>query len=58
MVRGVPLVVAAALYRCDCVVTPTEIGVISFFVIHYVLAFIALIDTGAEKPGFCEKLAR
>ncbi|KAL9981884.1 hypothetical protein ACROYT_G010647 [Oculina patagonica] len=35
-----------------------KIGVTSFFAIHLVLVFIALIDTGAEQPRWWEKLAR
>ena len=36
-----------------------EVGVIVFFVIHLILAFIgAFADTGAERPNLWEKIAR
>ena len=36
-----------------------DVGVIVFFVIHLILAFIgAFADTGAERPNLWEKIAR
>ncbi|KAL9981897.1 hypothetical protein ACROYT_G010660 [Oculina patagonica] len=56
VLRGLPLVVVPALYH-DA--EPyVKIGVIIFFAVHLVLVFIALIDTGAEQPGWWEKIAR
>ena len=58
MVRGIPLIAAPALYRCNCMASPITIGVISFFIIHCMLAFIAIVDTGAVEPGWWEKVSR
>jgi len=47
-----------ALYYSGETESSVKAGVISFFVIHFLLAFIAVIDTGKENPKKLEKLAR
>lgn len=58
--RGLPLICFPALYYRGDTESSVEAGVLSFFVIHFLLAFIAVIDTGKERPKFpkLEKLAR
>ncbi|XP_078369689.1 uncharacterized protein LOC144653542 [Oculina patagonica] len=57
--RGLPLICVPVYYRDGTVSTIEAAGsVISFFVIHFLLAFIAVIDTGKEHPSKLEKLAR
>ncbi|XP_078355309.1 uncharacterized protein LOC144639920 [Oculina patagonica] len=56
VVRGLPLIIVPAIYHGTEL--SVKIGVISFFAVHLVLVFIALIDTGAEQPGLWEKVAR
>ena len=56
VLRGLPLILASALYPISEASVKT--GVTIFFATHLVLVFIALIDTGAEKPRWWEKVAR
>ncbi|XP_078363488.1 uncharacterized protein LOC144647573 [Oculina patagonica] len=56
VLRCLPLIVVPALYHGS--EPSVKIGVIIFFAVHLVLVFIALIDTGAEQPGWLEKVAR
>ena len=59
IVRALPLICVPALYyRNETTESSIELGVISFIVIHFVLAFIAVIDTGRKHPSWWEKLAR
>jgi len=58
IVRALPLVCVPALYYRGETESSVKAGVISFFVIHFLLAFIAVIDTGKENPNKLEKLAR
>ena len=48
VLRGLPLIVVPA--ACHGVKLSVRVGVIICFVVHLVLVFIALIDTGAEQP--------
>ena len=58
IVRGLPLICVPALYYRGDTESSVKAGVISFFVIHFLLAFIAVIDTGKEDPNKWEQLAR
>ena len=58
IVRGLPLICIPALYHRGDTEWSVSAGVISFFVIHFLLAFIAVIDTGKEDPNKWEQLAR
>ena len=59
ILRGFPLISVPALYySARTTESSIEAGVISFIVIHFVLAFIAVIDTGMEDPKWWERLAR
>lgn len=60
ILRGLPLISVPALYysASESTESSIEAGVISFIVIHFSLAFIAVIDTGRESPAWWEKLAR
>ena len=57
--RGLPLIGVPAIYYHEGNEASIEVGVIIFFVIHLILAFIgAFADTGAKKPKLWEKIAR
>ena len=57
--RGLPLIAVPAVYFTVGGERSIEVGVIVFFVIHLILAFIgAFADTGAGKPKLWEKIAR
>ena len=59
ILRALPLISVLALYYSDRTSeTSIKYGVISFIVIHFVLAFIAIIDTGKENPQRWEELSR
>jgi len=58
LVRALPLICVPALSYLGETESSVKAGVISFFVIHFLLAFIAVIDTGKKKPKKLEKLAR
>jgi len=55
IVRALPLILVPTGGVTE---SSVKAGVISFFVIHFFLAFIAVIDTGKENPKKLEKLAR
>jgi len=60
ILRSLPLIIVPALITSASEPTKSsiEVGVVSFIVIHFVLAFIAVIDTGQDNPRWWEKLAR
>ena len=64
ILRGLPLIAVQTLYYFHDLSgvtdfdTAVQAALISFFIIHLVLAFIALIDTGREVPTWWEKIAR
>lgn len=59
ILRGLPLIVVPAIYyRGDNGATSIEAGVITFFVIHLILALIgSFADTGTENPKWWQKIA-
>lgn len=61
ILRALPLMFGPMTYSSDeTIETTIKQGVISFGLIHFALALIAVIDTGKKKPKWptLEKLAR
>ena len=58
IVRSLPIVCVPAFYYSGVDETSITAGVISFFVLHFVLAAIAVVDTGKKDPKWFEKIAR
>ena len=57
-IRCLPLICVAVICYSGGDEASITAGVISFFVLHFVLAFIAVKDTGKEHPKWLEKMAR
>lgn len=59
VIRGLPLIAVPAIYyRGGNGIRSIEAGVITFFVIHLILALIgAVADTGTENPKWWQKIA-